>query len=432
MYDAVLARPGLHAVDEDGTASFQPPTDPRYWAAWQVIQDAFERAVAERVEIVEIWRALQAPPVGLKDGPIPVLLIVALLLSQDDVALYEHGTLVLALDDAVAERFLRNPEHFAVKNTSASSSARKETVAKLATRLGYASYTGTPTFLGVARRLFAHLRRLEPYAMGTKTVSATADAMRKAFRSAAEPDRLVFHDLPLVFGLDPIPADRKVRSAVIDEFVDVLGRAIDELDGAYPALLRTVETELARALAEPRDQLRRSFSVHAAALIDSVLDPRLKSLVLAACRDELDDREWLENIAMIITDAQAPKSWTDDVVERFRLAATELGGAFRRVSALISERKALLDDHIGTLPIAITRVDGREGRMVLWATDEEKRTVDPRLRAMLDEITPLFGSADKAREVLLAALLDDQDDSAGGARAALAPAAEPCRRAHHG
>lgn len=413
MYDAILARPGFHVIGEDGTAVFQAPTDERYQFAWSIILGAFDNAAVERRPVIGIWRSLEAAPVGLKDGPIPVLLLVALLLHQDDIALYEHGTLVLALDDAVAERFVRNPAHFAIKNTAASSVARKEAVSKLAARLGYVSYAGTPTFLGVARRLFAQLRQLEPYALATSSVSTSADSMRKAFRLASEPDRLIFEDLPVVFGLDSIPTDRRVSSDVIDTFVAALGGALDELENAYPKLLDTVQNELARALAEPRSQLRRSFSVHASALTEIVLEPRLKSFVLAACRDELDDIEWVENLAMVVSDAQAPKSWTDETLERFRLSATELGGAFRRVSALLSERKAQVDERADTVPVAVTRVDGREGRIVLWATPEEKRTVEPRLSAMMEEMAAIFGSTEKAREVLLASLLDDGDHDRG-------------------
>lgn len=406
MYEAVLRRAGIHVDGADGVAKFQPPTDRRYQGVWGVIEGAFDRAVAERLDITAIWRSLQAPPIGLKDGPIPVLLIAALLLREDDIALYEHGTLVLALDEAVAERFVRNPAHFAVKNTAATSPARRETVAKLADRLGYVSYTRPPTFLGVARRLFAQLRRLEPYAMQTQTVSATADAMRRAFRSASEPDRLLFKDLPTVFGLQPIPAEREVSCALVNEFVDALGATIEELEGSYPALLGIIEEEMASALFESPIELRRSLGVHAAGLLDSVLEPRLKSFVLAACRDELDDREWLENLAMVVADASAPKSWTDETVERFRLAATEVGGAFRRVSALLSERRALHDERGEALPIAITRIDGREGRMVLWTTDEERRIADDRVRQAVEELTAVYRSPEKAREVLLAALLD--------------------------
>lgn len=412
MYEAVLARPGFHRIAKDGTAAFHPPSDPAFAPAWAAIAEEFERASNERVNVLDIWRRLQAPPIGLKDGPIPVLLIVALLLRQDDIAVYEHGTLLLAIDDAVAERFVRNPGHFAVKNTGADSASRKTAVAKVADRLGYVSYTGTPTFLGVARRLYAQLRNLEPYALSTKTVAASTDAMRKAFRSAAEPDRLLFHDLPSVFCLDPIPAGRNVKVAQIDAFVDALGTAIDEVEAAYPALLDTIESELARALAEPRDQLRRSFSVHARPLADSVLEPRLKAFVLAACQDERDDREWLENLAMIVADAPAPKNWTDDIVERFRLAATELGGAFRRVNALISERRALGSDQPDVLPIAVTRVDGREGRLVLWATPDEKRAAEPHVEQMITELAAKVGSAEKARQVLLASLLDERADVA--------------------
>jgi hypothetical protein len=412
MYEAVLARPGLHQVAKNGSASFQEPYDPAFAAVWDVISDELARAATERVNILDIWRRLQAPPIGLKDGPIPVLLIVALLLRQDDIAVYEHGTLLLAIDDAVAERLVRNPGHFAVKNTGADSASRKAAVTKLAERLNYTSYNGTPTFLGVARRLFAQLRSLEPYSLTTKTVSASTDAMRKAFRSAAEPDRLLFHDLPAVFGLAPIPAGRNVKAAHIDAFVAALGTAIDELQGAYPELLKTVEVELAKALSEPQDGLRRYFSVHARPLVDSVLEPRLKAFVLAACQDERDDLEWLENLAMIVADAPAPKSWNDDVVERFRLAATELGGAFRRVNALITERRAIDNEQaVDMVPIAVTRVDGREGRLVLWASSNEKQAAAPHVEQVLSELASKVGSIEKARQVLLASLLDDRSDA---------------------
>ncbi len=412
MYEAILATPGFHVVGPDGTMAFQAPTDVRYGSAWRVIEQAFERATEQKVNALDMWRTLQAPPIGLKDGPIPILLIVALILRQYDVALYEHGTLVLALDDAVAERFAKNPGHFAVKNTAATSRARKQVVEKLAQRLGYASYVGAPTFLGVARRLFAQMRRLEPYTMGTASVSDAAKGMRKAFRLASEPDRLIFEELPMVFGLEPIPVVRKVRAADIDEYVEALVLAIEELEDAYPSLLRGLEDELARALAEPREILRKSFSGHASSLAGSVLELKLKSFVNAACRDELEHREWVENIAMIVADAPAPKSWNDETVGRFRLGATELGGAFRRVSALISERKALDNEQIDVVPVVVTRLDGREGRMVLWATTDEKREAEPGIAALLQQMAEVFGGTEKAREVLLASLLDGTDEGA--------------------
>jgi hypothetical protein len=411
MYEALLATSGIHRRAKDGTAYFAAPASKDFKPTWSVIEYYFKKATTERVNLTELWSTLQAPPIGLKDGPIPVLLIAALINAQDDVALYEHGTLVLALDDAVTERLVKNPGHFTIKNTASSAAARRAVIAKIADRLGLVSYSGDVTFLGVARRLFARMRALEPYALRTAKVAPATAQMREAFKSAAEPDQLLFHDLPEIFGLPAIPAGRLPKNDQIDQFVDALVGAMDELESAYPQLLETLNVELARALAEPTDQLRRSFSVHASPLLGSVLEPRLKALVLSACQDDREDQEWLENIAMVVADAPAPRSWNDDTVEKFRLSALELGGAFRRVSALISEQKALSASEVDVIPIAVTRVDGREGRLVLWVSAEERQAARPTVDALISAAVERFGTTEKARQVILASLLDERTDT---------------------
>lgn len=413
MYEAVLAVPGIHRLDKDGTGHFSiPKRGTSFMKTWQTIEREFQRAIDERINVSEVWQTLQAPPIGLKDGPIPVLLIAALLRHEDEIALYEHGTLLLAFDDAVAERFVRNPGHFTIKNTASDSAARREVIAKIADRLDIKSYTGSPTFLGVARRLYGRMRGLEPYAWATTRVSPETDAMRRAFKTAAEPDQLIFKDLPEVFGLNPIPAGRIPKSSHLDDFVSALGTAMDSLEKAYPELLRSIQAELCRGLGEPPDQFRRSFSVHAAPLVDSVMEPRLKALVLAACQDEREDQEWLENLAMIVADAPAPRSWTDETFERFRLSAIELGGAFRRVSALVTEQRALHAETVDVVPVAVTRMDGHEERIVLWVSREEIRAAANSVGTLLDEASRTFGSKEKARQVLLASLLASRDETA--------------------
>ena len=56
-----------------------------------------------------------APPIGLKEGPIPVLVIAALLESADSVAIYENGTFLTRLDPPAMERLIRNPELFTLR-----------------------------------------------------------------------------------------------------------------------------------------------------------------------------------------------------------------------------------------------------------------------------------------------------------------------------
>ena len=406
MYDAILARTGLHGRRKDGSIGFKRPVDEKFVAVWTVIESSLLGTSGDRIQAMDVWRKLQQPPFGLKDGPIPVLMIAAFIVLQDDLALYEHGSLVLSFDDAVAERFVKNPAHFTIKNTAVTSPARLSVIKRLADELQLGLSASELTFLGLARSLFGRLQKLEPYAMSTRTVTEETSQMRKAFRTATEPDQLIFHDLPVVFGLKPIEAGRKTDETLIVDFVTRLTKAVNELQNAYPELLNSVKAELSAGFMLPEDHLREIFSAQSRVLLDSVLEPRLKALVNAACRDELEEKEWTENIAMVIADAQAPRSWSDETVEKFRLAATEIGGAFRRVSALLSERQAIASSDLSALPIAVTRLDGREERRVLWVTDEERAAASDVIGEMIDGLEAVFGSAERVREVVLASLLD--------------------------
>jgi hypothetical protein len=411
MYDAILARTGLHGRRKDGSVGFKVPTDDKFVAVWRVIEESLLISTDERIQILDVWRKLQRPPFGLKDGPIPVLLIAALIQLQDDLAIYEHGSLVLSFDDAVAERFVKNPSHFTVRNTAVTSSVRLKVVRQLADELQLGLSGNDMTLLGLARSLFGQLQRLEPYALGTRTVSGPTERMRRAFRTATEPDQLIFHELPKVFDLQPIKIGRKIDNESISRFVSSVTSAIKELESAYPRLLSTVRSEISTAFLLPPDHLRETLSAHSRVLADSVLDSRLKALVNAACRDDLNEKEWTENIAMVIADAQAPRSWSDETVERFRLAATEVGGSFRRVSALLSERRAIDSSEINAVPIAVTRIDGREAREVLWVTEEEREAASEMIESMMIGLRSVFGTAERVREVVLASLLDAKTTS---------------------
>ena len=147
-------------------------------AVWRAINDSFDDAVTSRMNLLDAAARLTAPPFGLKDGIIPVLLIAALVARKDDIALYEHGSLVLAIDDAVAERLTKNPAHFAVRNTQAQSGVRKAVIDALVARFGISGGRERLTFLKVATALFRDLRLLPPYAQKTQAPTDTRDSRR--------------------------------------------------------------------------------------------------------------------------------------------------------------------------------------------------------------------------------------------------------------
>ena len=204
MYEALFRSTGLHQRQADGSWILRPQARGNWAAVWKTIDGALEEAADRRINLQEIYDRLTAPPIGLKDGILPVLMITALLVRASGTALYEHGTLVLSIDDAIAERLAKNPGHFSVKNLAAEKGARLEVVRALADTLRISSYRGEPTFLQVAQALYREMRALPPFThQTTEWVGSQASAVRKAFQTANEPDVLIFETLPTILGLPP-------------------------------------------------------------------------------------------------------------------------------------------------------------------------------------------------------------------------------------
>ncbi len=162
--------------------------------------------------------------------------MTALTVHSAEVALYEHGSLVLRLDDAVAERLCKNPIAFSIKNTATVSGDRKQVVQALASRMGMAQQSDA-SFLQVARALYRELRLLPPYTQrSTRAVSDEAKEVRQAFRVATEPDVLIFETLPEALGLDPFPATGGFGARRAKVYAGRLADSLIELREYIPAV----------------------------------------------------------------------------------------------------------------------------------------------------------------------------------------------------
>jgi hypothetical protein len=406
MYESVLRASGIHRYDSSTERWVLADPSAKAWKpAWQVVKAAFRDATERRVELTEIAGLLQAPPIGLKEGPIPVLILGALAAHAHEVAVYEHGTLVLVVDDAVAERLIRNPGHFSVKNTAATAGPRRPLVAAIAKRLGIASYRGDPTFLQVARSLYRDIRMLPAYSQQTTTgLSTQAVALRKAFRVAPEPDVLLFETIPELLGLRPFAARGRIESVRAADFAERLVAILTELRGAYDQLLISVARDLSEATGASGDlpEVRLALAGRAADLNQRVLEPRLKTFLFALSRDGMDDAEWVENVAMVVTDGKPPKSWTDDDVTKYRLNVGEVGGALRRVQALLFEHLANDGEGFQSVRAAFTRPDGDETVRVVTITDRERAELEGLFSETLAAAAERVGSRAKAQDLLLA------------------------------
>lgn len=407
MYHAVLEATGLHQV-HDGRWSFGTPNEAsRLQPTWDAIDNFFSEAVSAPRPLSELWELLEAPPYGVKDGPIPVLLAAALLHREDDIFLYQDGSFVPSIGPADVERLLKAPARYSVKRATLLG-LRAEVFRELRAALVEQAPRGrsrNATTLAVVRPLLAHLKILPDYTRATSALSQRTLAVRDALASATEPDALLFSELPSACGVESLDADAPSDADRARHFVAELRAALRELSGAYELLLARVEGLIRQALRVPRGQrsLRQDLRVRAAHLVEHVIDPRGRGFLATASHDGDDDRDWLEALALNIS-VKPMTSWTDRDVDLFEAALAERSAWFHRLEALHADQRPQGPGGFSTRLVTVTAPDGRDVRKLVGIDDQARKA----MTAVLDTVLSEVGTHDDHPEEALLALLGER------------------------
>lgn len=410
MYDAVFSSTGIHR-QMNGHFDIAAPTDSDWTPVWKALQRILNGAKRKRLNLEWALIELAAPPIGLKAGVGPVLLVAGILANRNEIALYEHGTYRPRLTPDVAERLLRNPAHFEVKHFASTSGARREVLDVLAEKLDIRSWrNAAPTVLSVVAHLVGEVNGLTDYGRQTRNLTEEAIGVRRALVEATEPDVILFETLPELFDLPPLPATGR-RTAIKNPvtYGAELGLAIEtaltEMRGIHGRLLDEIELELFQATRsdaeDPRDHLvGRAERIH-----DKVLDQRLRGLLAAVSDDQKDRDGWLEYVAMTVAGPPA-SSWDDDDRLRFLGAVKELGGTLRRIEAIHIDALAFDGEPFEATRHTVTRSDGTEWARVVASDDRVRARLGDRLDQLLTDLADEIGDTEGAIETVLARLAD--------------------------
>ncbi|MEZ4405721.1 MAG: hypothetical protein R3A52_04375 [Polyangiales bacterium] len=334
MYASFLAAGGLHR-ERGGVVGFGPPPDDdplRLRPAWDRVESFLDETEGGAQPLRALYDALRAAPVGMRDGPMPVLLFAVLLASPGEVALFEDGSFVPELSSATVERLLRQPGRFTLARYRVDE-GRRAVLNAVASAIGIA---GEPTPVGLARDVVRRVGQLPRYARNTRSVSPSALATRDAVLAARDPLKLVFDDLPKALGLPSVERGAAVDAAA---FATSLASALGELSSAHRALLATVERKVAEALAVSGDGafLRAELASRAKRIQGIATDLRLRAFLGRAVFAEGTHAEWLEGIAMVVGN-RPPSEWTDGEMARFELGLAEVTAMFERAELLAGPR----------------------------------------------------------------------------------------------
>ncbi len=409
VYLSLLSHTGIHR-NVSGEWGFHPPhrfDDNKMWLTWETIEAFLENCEVERQQISKLYQCLEEPPIGLKSGPIPILLCAVLLHYEAEIALYEDGCFVTDISIAVFERLIRTPENFELKRFRMTG-IRTEVFSQFLTLLSKPpQVTQQPNLLSVIRPLVRFVTELPRYTILTQELSHEAIELRKTIGNAREPDALLFAQLPKALGFDAFGPREEMNPNSVGTFFNSLRRTLTELNRAYDDLLAFIVQLLSSAfsLKGNGEGIRTELYRRSEPLLDLTIETKLKGFLLRVCDEDLDFTGWVEAIATYIVQ-KPPTSWNDANKTQFQMNLAELGRKFHHFEAVSFERREQSDgfsDSAGeVMRVGITTLNAKDQeRVITLPPTGEKRA--KKIEREIEQVFELAG-VDEDIELRLAVL----------------------------
>ena len=378
IYRSLLWDTEIHR-EVEGVWGFHPPKTPdenRMTPIWKAIEAFLEACEGERQLVEDLYQCLKQPPLGLRDGPLPILLCAVMHHYKTEIALYENGSFIADWSMPVFERLLKAPQQFELKRFRMAG-IRTDVLAQLLQLLNQPVETEKPDLLTVVTPLMRFIAQLPKYTLGTQELSDAAKNLRKVVQNAREPDELLFKQLPEALGFPSFGAEKATDAKAVSDFFTTLQDALSELEQAYEVvLLNSIEQLLVEAfnLTPKKEEFRAELAVRAEPLFAVTIEMQLKGFLIQVCSGSHDFTSWIEAIATYLT-KKPPASWLDLDKAQFESNLSQLARKFRHFEAVSYEKREHTQSSAGeAIRVGITRPNHPEQEQVvtLPATAEEQ------------------------------------------------------------
>ena len=259
IYESFLRQNKLHVQKPDGTWQLRLigsdiPDGLR--DSLGAMQEHFRRdPQGASASLGQLLQDMALPPYGNKRMPTLLLCVLLLLAHRDQYELYEERHFVPYWGPQTLVRLLKAPERFTIA-AAAKSLASNAFMHKYRKVLGgVRRCTGIDMPVVIVRELLIRYSRLSAYAQQTETVSASAQAFRRALKTARSPGDMLFHTIPQALGEKVLPA----KGAAGLRYLEQVKQVLVELEMADELLLRRfinvlLEVTKCTSISEARQQ----------------------------------------------------------------------------------------------------------------------------------------------------------------------------------
>ncbi len=361
VYRTLLEATGLHRRDGDG-ARFADPrelTDPGLHNAWTLIADFFRKPGIR--SLAEIVTKLSAPPIGLPDGVIPVLVVAGFKAFARAVSLRTDGAYIADLLGFEASRLFLEPS----KTTVEVHTADREILNYLS-ELAYVFSHRHPAEMDervsfVVEALFAWRATLSD---GVKRSNRHTDDSRRFLRLISQTEDLphtLVHELLEAFGARHPRAGRLASTL---RAVEKARKDIDKLIDGYSRDAVAVVGEILslHVGSDPVAGVQAwvsCFDVPAFLVRDDVT--MVDKAVLRTARDTMNGRYSAESLARAVSSVlvhRGPEKWEDGTADQMRRLLRECRARIEDAALSAPE------PNIGIVPVIEARIRNLQEKLL--------------------------------------------------------------------
>lgn len=368
--------------------------------AWRAATRFLEANAYRTVSAVEIYDIWHQAPFGIKDGLLPVLLVAFILSKRRDLAFYRQGIFQARMSDLDMDYLVKDPTDIQLRWMDLSDASRRllSDMATIVRELDEGNALTDLEPIDVARGLVAIYDRLPPWVSRTQQLSANAKQVRQLFKQANDPNKLIFDDIPKLFGDG---ADIHEGDA-LHRIVDHMREGLRELREAYSSMLHRLRETLLAELEVPNASPPMLAELRARAENIRQLggDHRLEAFIvrLGQFQGSNDD---MESMASMATSKPA-RNWVDSDIDRAAVELAQLAQQFIRAEVFAHVKGRPDKRHAMAVVVSM---GGRPTPVhdEFDITDLERGKVD----ALIDQVEEaLEHSGEKRRNIILAALAE--------------------------
>lgn len=353
LFHTLLGSTSLYRKNEAGQFSFLPPensgkskTFVKAWAA----ADQLIFGTGDRIDLSSLYQLWTKPPFGIREGVLPILMLAFVLANKYRVAVYKNGMFVPELQEADIDEALQEPSRLSLRHVQLDEYHRDilEGLNKqMQNRLGRTSHLDP---LDSARTLVSIVYGLPVWAQRTTSISDTTRKIRDVLLRASDPHKVLFIDLPLLFGGE------------VDKYIEGLGASLSEMTDAYDLMLRRVISKMLEALDAEFDDL--SLIKHRAKIVSGISgDLRLDGFATRLATFE-NKREYYESLLGLAINKPS-RDWNDQDIDVALISLADLALRFRQVEVLAAVR----DRNPTRQAIAVVFGTGKDGKTVSESFD---------------------------------------------------------------